>query len=152
VAQVKPHAVPSQVGVPFAGIGHAVHDVPQVLGLAFGWQIPPQSWLPALQVPEQDAPVSMHSPAHSFLPLGQVPPQLVPSQVAVPPVGTGQGTHAVPQVATSLLSTHLPVQRCIVGEQAPPPSGVPPPRSTPVSTGRSLAASALAPPVPREPP
>lgn len=150
--QVNPQAVPSQVGVPFAGIGHAVHDVPQVLGLAFGWQMPEQSWLPGLQVPEHDAPLSMHSPAHSFLPLGQVPPQLVPSQVAVPPVGTGQGTHADPQVATSPLFTHVPVQRCIADEHMPPLSGVPPPRSTPVSTGRSLAASGLAPPVPPEPP
>jgi len=152
VPQVNPQAVPSQVGVPFAGIGHAVHNVPQVLGLAFGWQIPEQSWLPGLQVPEHAAAASMQSPAHSFWPLGQVPLQLVPSQVAVPPVGTGQGTQAMPQVATSPLSTHLPVQRCIPDEQTLPPSGGIIPRSTPASAGRSTAASGPAPPPAPVPP
>ena len=52
------------------------------------------------------AVVAMQAPAHSFWPVGQVPPQAVPSQVAVPPVGTGQATHAVPQFATSLFFTH----------------------------------------------
>jgi hypothetical protein len=152
VPQVKPQVVPSQVGVPFAGIGHAVHNAPQVLGLALGWQIPEQSWLPALQVPAHAVAASIQSPAHSFLPLGQVPLQLVPSQVAVPPVGTGQDTQAVPQVATSLLFTHLPVQRCIPDEQTLPPSGGVVPRSTPTSTGRSMAASGPMPPVPVSPP
>jgi hypothetical protein len=40
---VKPHELPSQVAVPCAGIGQAVQEVPQVFGLAFGWQLPEQS-------------------------------------------------------------------------------------------------------------
>jgi hypothetical protein len=35
--------------------------------------------------------------------VGQLPPHDVPSQVAVPPVGTAHGVHDVPQVATSVL-------------------------------------------------
>jgi hypothetical protein len=43
-----------------------------------------------------DALLAMHTPAHSFIPDGQVPPHMVPSQVAVPPVGIGQALHDVP--------------------------------------------------------
>jgi hypothetical protein len=38
----------------------------------------------------------MQAPAHSFIPDGQAPPHMVPSQVAVPPVGIGQALHDVP--------------------------------------------------------
>lgn len=105
--------VPSQVAVPCNGMVHAVHDVPQVFGLALGWQVPAQSWLPALQAPTHDTVVAMQAPAHSFWPVGQVPLQAVPSQVAVPPVGTGQATQAAPQFATSVFVTHCPVHRCV---------------------------------------
>jgi hypothetical protein len=37
-------------------------------------------------------------------------PQAVPSQVALPIVGTGQAVHEVPQVCTLLLDTHTPPQ------------------------------------------
>lgn len=37
-------------------------------------------------------------------------PHDVPSQVAVPFVGTGQATHELPQLATLLLDTHSPPQ------------------------------------------
>jgi hypothetical protein len=47
----------------------------------------------------------MHTPAHSLWPAGHVPPQVLPSHVAVPPSGAGQGSQDVPQVATSALST-----------------------------------------------
>jgi hypothetical protein len=46
----------------------------------------------------------MHVPAHKSWPAGQVPPQVLPSQVAVPPSGVGQGSQDVPHVATSALS------------------------------------------------
>ena len=59
---------------------------------------------------EQEAVLAMQAPAHSFIPVGQVPPHEVPSQVAVPPVGIGQATHAVPQFATSVFFTQVPVQ------------------------------------------
>jgi hypothetical protein len=37
-------------------------------------------------------------------------PQAVPSQVALPIVGTGQAVHELPQVCTLLLDTHRPPQ------------------------------------------
>lgn len=45
-------------------------------------------------------------PPQSCVPLGHDVPQLVPSQVAEPPSGVGQGVHALPQVAGSRLLTH----------------------------------------------
>jgi len=114
--------------------------------------MPEQSWLPLAHIPEHDALAEMQVPAHSFIPAGQVPPQLVPSQVALPPVGTGQGTQAIPQLATSLLFRQTPTQLCVPDPHTTPPvslellSGACP-RSTPVSSGRSFPASA-APPVP----
>jgi hypothetical protein len=107
VLQVKPQLVPSQVGAPFVGVAHGVHDdVPHELGLVLGWHVPEQSWLPLGQTPEHDAPLAMQAPAHSFIPDGQVPPHVVPSQVAVPPVGTGHAVHDVPQPAVLVLATH----------------------------------------------
>jgi hypothetical protein len=45
VAQVTPHAVPSQVAVPFAGAGQAVHDVaPHDATLVLAEQVPEHGW------------------------------------------------------------------------------------------------------------
>jgi hypothetical protein len=44
VAQVMLQAVPLQVGVPFAVVGQAVHDVPQVAVLLLDTQAPEQMW------------------------------------------------------------------------------------------------------------
>jgi hypothetical protein len=45
VAQVNPHAVPSQVAVPFAGGVHTVHDdVPQLLMLVLSTHVEPHRW------------------------------------------------------------------------------------------------------------
>jgi len=107
---VNPHAVPSQVAVPCAGVGQAVHDVPQVFGLALAWQMPEQSCVPDAQTPAHDALLAIHAPAHSFIPVGQVPLHIVPSQVAEPPVGTEHGTHDVPQLARSSFFTQTPTQ------------------------------------------
>jgi hypothetical protein len=42
--QLKPHFVPSQVAVLFAGTGHAVHElVPQFAVSPFDTQVPPQA-------------------------------------------------------------------------------------------------------------
>jgi hypothetical protein len=38
----------------------------------------------------------MQAPTHGFIPVGHCPPQIVPSQVAVPPVGTGHAVHDDP--------------------------------------------------------
>jgi hypothetical protein len=44
--QLAPHEVPSHVAVPPTGGGHALHDVPQVLGSLLLTQLPPQTWYP----------------------------------------------------------------------------------------------------------
>jgi hypothetical protein len=49
----------------------------------------------------------MHMPAHSFMSVGQVPPHCVPSQVAVPPVGTVQATQLDPHELTDVLLAQL---------------------------------------------
>ena len=87
----------------------------------------------------------MHCPAHSLKPVGHDPPQLVPSHVADPPIGTGQATQAIPQLATSVLLTHCPVQMCVPAPQIVPPAGV-------SAVDLSIAASAIEPPVPALPP
>ncbi len=104
--QVNPQLVPSHVAVPFMGVEHAVHDVPHEFGLVFCWQVPLQSWLPLAHTPEQDAVEAMQTPAHSFIPDGHVPPHIVPSQVAVPPVGTEQAVQLEPQELIEVLLTH----------------------------------------------
>jgi hypothetical protein len=106
VLQANPQLVPSQVAVPFIGVEHSMHDVPHVFGLMSGWQIPEQSWLPPGQTPAHEALSAMQAPAHSFFPEGQSPPHIVPSQVAVPPVGTGHAVQLEPQEPTKVLLTH----------------------------------------------
>jgi hypothetical protein len=149
---VNPHVVPSQVAVPCAGAAQVVQEIPQLLGLALGWHVPEQSWVPLLQTPEHEAAWAMHWPAHSLKPVGHEPPQLVPSHIADPPIGTGQATQAMPQLATSVLLTHCPVQMCVPGPQTVPTSGLWPESafvSTGLSTaGLSIAASPIEPPAP----
>jgi len=88
-----------------------VHDVvPHEFVLVLGWQIPLQSWLPDGHEPMHDDIEAMHAPKHSFCPVGQLPLHDVPSQVAVPPVGTGHAMHDVPQVATSVLLAQVDPQ------------------------------------------
>jgi hypothetical protein len=115
--------------------------MPHELGLAFGWHVPEQSWLPAAQTPMHDWLAGMHKPAHSFWPVGQMPLQVVPSQVATPPVGTGHATQAEPQLATSALLTHRPVQLCVPAAQIGDPLSVIVPRSGPASTDLLAGAS-----------
>ena len=88
--------MPSQVAVPWVGTGQLVQAVPQLLGLALGWHVPEQSWVPVLQTPEQEAVWAMHWPAHSLKPVGHEPPQLVPSQVADPPIVSESVAETVP--------------------------------------------------------
>jgi hypothetical protein len=84
---------------------------PQALGSSSGRQLPLQLCLPAGQVPLQACPSAMHLPAHRVVRAGQLPLHTVPLQVAVPPVGASQGwPHDMPQVATSMLETHIPSQ------------------------------------------
>ena len=106
VLQVNPQEVPLQVGLALLGGMHAVHEVvPQLLVLLSDWQVPVQSCEPDGQTPMHEALLAMQAPAHSFIPDGQVPPHVVPSHVAVPPVGTGHALHDVPQPAVLVLAT-----------------------------------------------
>jgi hypothetical protein len=67
-------------------------------------------------------PVAPPAPAADTfrLKVGMLTPQEVPSQVALPIVGTGQAVHEVPQVCTLLLDTHRPPQLWKPVEQAMP--------------------------------
>ena len=51
-----------------------------------------------------------------------VTPQAVPSQLALPIVGTGQAVHELPQVSTLLFDTHSPPQLWKPSEHRNPPS------------------------------
>jgi hypothetical protein len=54
----------------------------------------------------------MQAPLHSLVLPGQVVPQARPSQVAVPPLGTGQAMHEVgPQLLVLVSETHFPLHR-----------------------------------------
>jgi hypothetical protein len=87
---VVPQVPPVQTAVRHGsvGVGHTVQDAPQLLGSLSALQLLPHAWKPVL-----------HAMPHE-----------VPSQVAVPLVGTTHGMHSVPQVAGSLLDAQLPAQ------------------------------------------
>src|SRR6185369_8792482 len=137
--QVKPHDVPSQVGIPSCGAGQAVHDVgPQLVTALLLTQLPLQRWKPLLQVLPQLVPSQVvvafggggshgvqSCPQVSVLLLSaqvspqrwkpwaasQVKSQLTPSQVGTPLAGAVHGAHSEPQVAGSLSLAQVPPQR-----------------------------------------
>ena len=87
VAHVKPQLLPSQVDVALAGATQGVQLAPHVATAEFATQAPPQAWKPALQVI----------------------PHAVPSQLAMPFIGTVHALHEeAPQVAVLALDTHAP--------------------------------------------
>src|ERR1044071_5299676 len=63
----------------------------------------------------------------------QVNPQLVPSQVAVAPVGAEQVVQLWPQVAGDVLSTQVPEQACLPEPHVIMPPPVPFPMSPPAA-------------------
>lgn len=66
--------------------------------------------------------LSQHSGAQrepQATPFEQLIPQRPFSHTAEPPLGTGHGRHAVPQVMTLLSSTHIPLQSCFPLGQMP---------------------------------
>ena len=97
--QATPHAVPLHVAVPFAGAGHAVHDVaPQLVTALFDTQAVPQRWKPA----------------------AQLVPQRPAVQVATEPAGAGHTVPHAPQWFTSVrVFTQAEPQR--VGAVGPHP-------------------------------
>lgn len=109
---MKSQALPSQVTLAApVGRGQAWQElVPQEFTLLFAAQTPLQAWVPAAHWPSQAALLSMHAPLQSFLLAGHVPPQVPCVHVAVPPVGTGQGSQEDPQVMELVSLTQRPLQ------------------------------------------
>jgi hypothetical protein len=107
VRQANAHLAPSHDAWLFAGGWQGEQDVPQFAVSLSETQLPPQSCVPVGQAPSQALPSSMQAPLHSFIFAGQTAPHIVPSQVADPPVGMGQGEHPVPHVSGSLLLAQL---------------------------------------------
>jgi hypothetical protein len=100
---VNAQLVPSQLDLPFAGALQGVHEeVPQLAASVFETQLPLQLWVPDGQLPSHALPAAMQVPLHSVVPVGHSAPHLEPSQVALPPLGTGQGEQPVPQVMGSV--------------------------------------------------
>lgn len=109
--------MPSQVAVPFADIGQAEHEPPQLDTEVFETHCEPQRWKPGLQVKSQVVPEqtglalagvehAAHTPEQSWKPGRHEKPHAVPLQVGAAPAGTGQATHdEVPQLATSVFET-----------------------------------------------
>ena len=64
--------------------------------------------------------MSMQVPLQAFLPLGHCAAHCPCWQDAVPPVGTGQGSHDDPQVSGLLSLTHFPSHAWFPDGQATP--------------------------------
>jgi hypothetical protein len=96
--QLKTQALFSHLTWALAGARHGAQLAPQKLTSSTGTHMPLQSRCPEGQTPLQAWLVGMQAPAHSFVPWGHSAPHRVPSQVAFPPMGTGQGVHELPQL------------------------------------------------------
>jgi hypothetical protein len=103
---LKPQALPSQVASAFSGGAQGMQPVPQLLRSVSATQLPLQSCLPAGHWPLHACAVGTQAPAQIFVPSGHWLPHFVPSQVALPPLGTSHGVQAVPQLPTSPLLRH----------------------------------------------
>jgi hypothetical protein len=90
-----------------AGGWHGMHEVPQFAVSLLETQLPLQLWVPAGQLPSQALPCSMQDPLQILVLGGQLVPHFVPSQVALPPAGMGQGVQPVPQVRGSVLRAQV---------------------------------------------
>ena len=64
--QLKPQLVPLHVGVAFATLGHALHELPHEFVLALLRHCPPQLCVPDGHTPMQACPLGMQSFAHSL--------------------------------------------------------------------------------------
>jgi hypothetical protein len=86
-----------QLASAFSGARQGMQVGPQKFTSFWGTQVPLQSRWPAGQ-PPQTWLAGRQAPAQSFVPWGHSAPHLTPSQVALPPAGTGQGLHDAPQL------------------------------------------------------
>jgi hypothetical protein len=150
--QLTPQAPFTQVAAPIAGVGQGRQDLPHELTAISDTQLLAQLCVPAGQTPAQASASPMHVPTHSFFPAGQAAPQAVPSQVALPPMGAGQGVQETPQLAGDLLSAQTPLQVCVPAGQALPlsercgPSGLAVYSGSPLASPRRLRGPGWAPP------
>jgi hypothetical protein len=142
--QVKPHAVPSHVGVAPGGGAHGEQEIPHAATLVLGKHRPLQLCSPGGHWPQTSATGTQRL-RHSFVPSGHLPPQLVPSQVASPPATVGHFSQEVPQLSGDMFATQVPAQLCVPVAQPLPGSGP----SVPVV---GAGPSATPPPVPPPPP
>jgi hypothetical protein len=84
---------------------------PQKLTSFWDTQVPLQLRWPLGHRPSQAWVRGVQAPAQSWVPEGHSAPHLVPSQVALPPVGTGQGAQEPPQLVGLLSSRQASLQR-----------------------------------------
>jgi hypothetical protein len=108
---VYAQALFSQRTVAFSRGGQGMQLGPQKLTSLFGTQVPLQSRWPVGQVPLQAWLLGTQAPAQSLVPWGHWAPHLTPSQVAVPPVGMGQGVQEVPQLVGLVSLKQASLQR-----------------------------------------
>jgi hypothetical protein len=106
--QLNAQLAPSHVAAPLSGAGQGAHRVPHDITLASVRHCPPQSCVPDGHCPMQTWSAGMHAFAQSRWPVGHAAPHVVPSHVAVPPVGAGQGSQDAPQCSMAAPSTHTP--------------------------------------------
>jgi hypothetical protein len=91
--------VPSHVAVAPEAVGQGEsHRDPHELTLLLSWHASPHRWYPARQLKSHEAPL----------------------QEALPLLGVLHGVHEVPQLATSLSKTQLPLQLWVPEGQLPP--------------------------------
>jgi hypothetical protein len=112
--QAQAHVPPAaHEAVALVGAVQAVHEAPHELTLVFERHRPLQACVPAGQsTPLQAWVLATQAPAQRRVFAGQAAPQLVPSHVAVPPVGAVHAVHEeAPQVAGEVLLTHAAPQR-----------------------------------------
>lgn len=89
---MKSQLVPLQLASPFAGGLHWTQVGPQKLIFVGSTQLPWQSRCPVGHVQEVgETPADTHLPPQACIPIGHRLPHFVPSQVASPPSGAGQG-------------------------------------------------------------
>jgi hypothetical protein len=128
--QVNPHDVPSQVAVAFGGgAGQGVQEPPQLSTDVRDRHSPLHSWWAVSQlVASHRTPVQVVVSApsgqmaqldpHIRLLLGQPRPHELPSQVAKPPLGTGQFAQLGPHAVRLAMGWQVPLQACMPDVQA----------------------------------
>jgi hypothetical protein len=127
------HLSPSQLATPLGEEGQVAQLEPQVLRLLAATQIPLHEFFPIGQGVLQAALSGTQPSEQTLLPAGQDAPHRMPSQVAVPPLTSGQASQPRPQVRGDMLLAQPSLHGCVPGAQPPSLSG-----ATTVTAGPSL--------------